>query len=80
MLGRHVYRVHPADGRWTITKEGEAQARGAFARRDEALDEARRLAEADKPSRVTVDDGDGIIVEEHLFGADVSQDLDSLPQ
>ena len=30
MLGRHVYRVHPADGSWTITKEGENEARGAF--------------------------------------------------
>ena len=21
MLGRHVYRVHPTEGRWTVTKE-----------------------------------------------------------
>ena len=79
MLGRHVFRVHPAEGRWTVTKDGEAQARGAFTGREAALAEARRLAEADKPSRVTVDDGDGIIVEEHLFGSDLSQDLDPLP-
>jgi hypothetical protein len=79
MLGRHVYRVHPADGRWTVTKEGEAQARGTFARREEALGEACRLAEADKPSRVKVDDGDGIIVEERLFGSDLSEDLDKVP-
>jgi len=77
MLGRHVYRVHLADGRWSVTKEGEAEARGAFGRREEALAEACRLAEADPPSRVTVDDGDGIIVEERLFGADLSQELDS---
>ena len=40
MLGRHVYRVHPAEGRWTVTKEGESQPRGAFAGREEALAEA----------------------------------------
>ena len=28
-LGRHVYRVHPAEGRWTVTKEGEASGGGA---------------------------------------------------
>lgn len=79
MLGRHVYRVHPAEGRWTIIKEGEAQARGAFAGREEALAEANRLAEADAPSRVIVDDGDGIILEERLFGSDLSQDIESSP-
>jgi hypothetical protein len=77
MLGRHVYRVHLAEGNWSVTKEGEDQPRGAFAKREAALTEACRLAEADQPSRVTIDDGDGIIVEERLFGADLSQELDS---
>jgi hypothetical protein len=76
MLGRHVYRVHPADGSWTITKEGESHAHGEFAGRDEAIAEACRLADADKPSRVLVDDGDGVILEERLFGSDLSQELD----
>jgi hypothetical protein len=76
MLGRHVYRVHPADGRWTITKEGEDQARGDFARREEATTEACRLADADQPSRVLVDDGDGVILEERLFGSDLSQEFE----
>lgn len=80
MLGRHVYRVHPAAGRWTITKEGEAQARGEFAGRDEAISEACRLADADQPSRVVVDDGDGVILEERLFGKDLSEELDTLPR
>ena len=75
MLGRHVYRVHPAAGRWTVTKEGESEPRAGFASRDEALAEARRLADADKPSKVTVDDGDGVILEEHLFGSDLSQEI-----
>jgi hypothetical protein len=76
MLGRHVYRVHLGDGSWSVTKEGEAAPRGGFTNRQEALTEACRLAQADQPSRVTVDDGDGIIVEERLFGADLSQELE----
>ena len=75
MLGRHVYRVHPAEGRWTVTKDGERQPRAAFASREEALAEARRLADADQPSKVTLDNGDGIILEEHLFGTDLSQEI-----
>jgi hypothetical protein len=76
MLGRHVYRVHPAEGRWTITKEGESHTRGEFGGREEAIAEACQLADADKPSRVLVDDGDGVILEERLFGADLSQEFD----
>ena len=75
MLGRHVYRVHAHDGRWTVAKEGESQPRGTFASREQALTEACQLAEADQPSRVTIDDGDGVILEERLFGADLSQEL-----
>ena len=77
MLGRHVYRVHPAEGRWTVTKEGETAERGDFAGREEAVTEACRLAEADQPSKVVVDDGDGVILDEQLFGSDMSQELDS---
>jgi hypothetical protein len=77
MLGRHVYRVHFGDADWSVTKDGESDARSTFAGREEALAEACRLAQADQPSRVIVDDGDGIIVEERLFGADLSQELDS---
>jgi uncharacterized protein DUF2188 len=77
MLGRHIYRVHPTEGRWTVTKEGEDQPRGGFADRDEALAEARRLANADQPSKVTIDNGDGIILEEHLLGRDLSQEMEN---
>ena len=77
MLGRHVYRVHPAEDRWTVTKEGESRARGDFGSREEAVGEACRLAETDQPSRVVIADGDGVILDEHLFGSDLSQELDS---
>lgn len=75
MLGRHSYRVHPDDGRWIVLKEGEAGPRASFAECSEAFAEACRLAAADEPSRVTIDDGDGRITEEKLFGADLSQEL-----
>jgi hypothetical protein len=64
MLGRHIYRVHPTEGRWTVTKEGEGQPRGG-------------LANADQPSKVTIDNGDGIILEEHLLGRDLSQEMEN---
>jgi len=75
MLGRHVYRVHAAEGRWTVTKDGEEQPRASFARREQAIDEAMRLAEADEPSKVTVDNGDGTLAEERLFGADPGENI-----
>jgi hypothetical protein len=77
MLGRHVYRVHPAEDGWIVTKEGETGPRGDFSGRQEAVTEACRLAEADQPSKVIVDDGDGVILEEHVFGSDLSQELDT---
>jgi uncharacterized protein DUF2188 len=77
MLGRHVYRVHPVEARWTVTKEGDTGPHRDFGNREEAVKEACRLAEADQPSRVIVDDGDGVISDEHLFGSDLSQELDS---
>ncbi len=76
MLGRHVYRVHLDADRWSVTKEGESEPRANFADRAAALAEARRLAEADKPSRITIDNGDGVIEEEHLFGSDLADEFE----
>ena len=77
MLGRHVYRVHPAEGRWTVSKEGGSEAPAEFSGREDAVAEASRRAEADQPSKVIVDDGAGAILEEHVFGNDLSQELDA---
>jgi len=76
MLGRYVYRVQPAEGRWTVSKEGESRPRADFTSRAEAVTEAQRLADADQPSKVILGDGDGIIIEEYLFGQDVSEEFD----
>ena len=76
MLGRHVYRVTPGAAGWTVRKEGEIEVRSSFAQREQALAEACRLAGDDLPSRVTVADGDGVLLEERLFGRDLSQELD----
>ena len=75
MLGRHVYRVHPQDELWTVTKEGEDHPRAGYPGRTEAIAEAVRLAESDEPAKVTVDDGDGAITEEWLFGSDPVEEL-----
>jgi Uncharacterized protein conserved in bacteria (DUF2188) len=77
MLGRHVYRVQPLEGRWTVTKDGQSGRGADFANRQEAMVEARRLADADQPSKIILGDGDGLILEEHLFGQDLSDELDA---
>jgi hypothetical protein len=75
MLGRHVYRVSPTQGGWAVSKEGEDQPRARFQTRDEAMDAAIRLARCDLPARVTLDNGEGLILEEKLFGTDPGTDL-----
>ena len=75
MLGRHVYRVHPDERGWMVTKEGEGRPRARFPRREEAIAEAARLAEADHPARVTIDNGDDTIAEERIFGRDPGTDI-----
>jgi hypothetical protein len=75
MLGRHVYRVHPSDQGWTLTKEGEDHPRADFPGRDDAIAEAVRLAEADEPAKIIFDNGAGTITDEWLFGADFVDEL-----
>ncbi|MBV8737891.1 MAG: DUF2188 domain-containing protein [Alphaproteobacteria bacterium] len=75
MLGRHVYRVHPEGEEWTVTKEGEDRARANIANREQAVTEAVRLAQADQPAKVRVDNDDGSIAEERLIGHELSDDL-----
>ena len=77
MLGRHVYRVQPTEHGWTVIKEGENRARADLGSREEALAEARRMARAEEPSKVVLGDGDGFILEEELFGQDMSDELDA---
>ena len=75
MLGRHIYRVHRDDRGWLVTKEGEARPRARFERREEAVAEAYRLGEADRPARVTIDNGDGTLAEERAFGSDPGAEI-----
>jgi hypothetical protein len=58
-----------------VTKEGEDQPRASFPGREAAIAEAVRLAECDEPAKVIVDNGDGTIVEEWLFGSDPVTEL-----
>jgi hypothetical protein len=75
MLGRHIYRVHQTEQGWTVTKEGEDRPRDGFRSREEAIAEAVRLAGSDEPAKVTIDNGDGTIAEEWLFGTDSVEKL-----
>ena len=76
MLGHHVYRVYPDGEEWTVTKEGDSRLRAKFDDRDQAIDEAMRLARIDQPAKVRIDKGDGTIAEERVIGRDDSDALD----
>jgi Uncharacterized protein conserved in bacteria (DUF2188) len=75
MLGRHVYRVHSTGKSWEVRKEGEATPLAIFRERQEAIAEAFRLAGSDQPAKVTIDNGDGTISQEHLIGAQEAHDF-----
>ena len=77
MLGRHVYRVHPSDHGWMVTKEGEDRPRAGFPGREEAIGEATRMAGSDEPAKVTVETPDGTIAEVWLFGSDPVTELEA---
>src|SRR5260370_1436309 len=67
MLGRHVYRVSPMpNGKWSVSKEGESAPREDRDTRESAV----TIAAADKPSKVLVEDTDGTLADERLFGVD----------
>lgn len=75
MLGHHVYRVCPDGAEWTVIKEGEDRSRASFDDREQAIAEAMRLARADQPAKVRIDNDDGSIAEERLIGRDSSDAL-----
>jgi len=75
MLGRHVYRVHSSGENWEVRKDGETAPRAFFRQRQEAIAEAFRLAGSDQPAKITIDNGDGTIAQEHLIGAQEGQDF-----
>jgi len=58
-----------------VTKEGEDHPRSAFSGREEAIAEAVRLAGSDEPAKVAIDNGDGTIAKEWLFGTDPVEEL-----
>jgi hypothetical protein len=71
MLGRHVYRVtSPSDGKWVVAKEGDGRVLGSRPSRGTATELACRLADADHPSKVIVENPDGTLEDERAFGDD----------
>ncbi len=70
MLGRYVYRVTPAPGGgWIVLKEGESSPETSETR-EAAVAIACALAATDQPSKVVIDNPDGTIAEERVFGTD----------
>ncbi len=67
MLGRHVYRVHPVEAGWVVAKEGEDHPRGEYSERERAISDVRRAG--------TIENGDGTIANQWLFGADPIEKL-----
>jgi hypothetical protein len=71
MLGRHIYRVSsPSDGKWVVAKEGEERVLGARPTRDAAAELAYKLAAADQPSKVVIENPEGTLEDERAFGDD----------
>ena len=78
MLGRHVYRVSPAQkGQWLVAKDGEELPRATRPSREAAVELACRLASADEPSKVSVEDSNGTLADERIFGADPGEMLEA---
>jgi hypothetical protein len=77
MLGRHVYRIHPTDAGWIVAKKGGEGPCAICHGRAEAIAEAVRAAGSDEPAKVIVDNGDGTIAEEWLFGGDAVAELET---
>jgi hypothetical protein len=77
MLGRHVYRVSQrAAGSWSVAKDGEADERGRWHSRDEAMRHAFDVAAGDLPSKVVVEEAGGVLADERLFGEDTALELE----
>lgn len=71
MLGRHVYRVtSPSEGKWAVTKDGEANTLGTRPDREAATELAYEFATADQPSKVIIENPDGTLEGEQVFGND----------
>jgi hypothetical protein len=65
----NVYRVVPDGVNWAVDLDGLQVARSP--RRFEAIDEARRLAEANRPSEVVVYGFDGDVDERCTYAQEV---------
>jgi hypothetical protein len=71
MLGRHVYEVTELPhGNWTLHESGQRVAVETFQDRDAAIVAAERLARAAQPSKIIVQNADGTVDHERLFGVD----------
>ena len=60
-----TYQVFLANGRWHVTTDDRAREWGNFTSKDEAVREAKLLADAAAPSEVIVHESDGTVIDEY---------------
>ena len=60
-----TYHVFLDNARWHVTADGQSRAWGDFASRDEAVREAKLLADAATPNEVIVHESDGRVIKEY---------------
>ena len=68
---RTVFHVATRDGQWVVTRERRPDGEyDAFETKDEAIERARRIAHAERPSQVKVHGTDGQVENEFTYGDD----------
>jgi hypothetical protein len=67
---RSVIHVVPNDEGWGVKRQGAGRASSNHETKQEAVDEARRIAKQEQPSQVKIHRGDGEIQTEHTYGND----------
>lgn len=70
MADRTVYHVTPNANGWEVKRAGSDETEVLVDDKDNAVDHARQLAEANRPSQVVIHTRDGKIAEERTYGDD----------
>lgn len=70
MAGRKVWHVVPHEGGWAVKKEEALRATSINKNKEQAVQAARELAKANKPSQIIIHGRDGRIQEERTYGED----------
>lgn len=70
MAQRNVFHVVPTANSWKVTRVGQDDLEVLRDNKDDAVDDARNLAQSEMPSQVVVHTRDGKIETEYTYGDD----------